>query len=134
MFEEEQEFGVTRFFRTPDAYGYLSLNYNPVIVFNIALTTKYTGPMLVPYFGPQLPVPEAGELRESDSFFDTGLKLSYDIRISDDVKVQLNGGVKNIFNSFQDDFDSGIDRDPGYVYGPLRPRTVYFGLKIGNHY
>ena len=30
------------------------------------------------------------------------------------------------------DFDNGIERDPGYVYGPMNPRTVYFGLKIGN--
>ena len=110
------------------------MNYNPVPVFNIAFTGNYTGNMLVPYFGPQLPNPEVGELRESDSFFDAGVKLSYDFRISDDVKVQLSGGMKNIFNSYQSDFDTGIDRDPAYVYGPLTPRTIYFGLKIGNLY
>ena len=30
------------------------------------------------------------------------------------------------------DFDSGIDRDPAYIYGPTSPRTIYFGIKIGN--
>jgi len=131
-FEEPQEFDATRFFRTPNTYGYVSMNLRPIPVFNIALTGNYTGPMLVPYFGPQIPDPEAGQLNESNSFFDAGLKLSNDIKITDDVKVQLNGGVKNMLNSYQDDFDSGIDRDPGYVYGPLTPRTIYFGLKIGN--
>ena len=134
MFEKEQEFGEIRFFRTPDTYGYISLNYNPIQVLNIAFTGNYTGSMLVPYFGSQLADPGAGELRKSNSFFDAGLKLSYDIKITDDVKIQLNGGIKNIFNSFQHDFDSGIDRDPGYIYGPLNPRTLFFGLKIGNLY
>jgi len=131
-FEAPQEFGETRFFRTPNRYGYLSLNYNPTMLFGIALTGNYTGPMLIPYFGPRLNNPEEGQLNKSNSFYDIGLKLSYDIRITESVKLQLNGGVKNLFNSYQDDFDTGIDRDPGYIYGPLSPRTIYFGLKIGN--
>ncbi|WP_163322418.1 TonB-dependent receptor [Draconibacterium mangrovi] len=133
-FEAEQEFGEKRFFRTPNTYGYLSANISPTPVFDIALTGNYTGKMLVPYFGPELANPEVGELRESDSFFDTGIKLCYHFRLSDYMKVELNGGVKNIFNSYQEDFDTGIDRDPSYVYGPLSPRTIYFGIKIGSLY
>ena len=133
-FEEEQEFGEKRFFRTPNTYGYLSANISPTPVFDIALTGNYTGKMLVPYFGPEIANPEVGELRESDSFFDTGVKLCYHFRLSDYMKVELNGGVKNIFNSYQEDFDTGIDRDPAYVYGPLSPRTIYFGIKIGSLY
>ena len=131
-FEKPQEFGETRFFRTPNTYGYLSINCNPTMLLSIALTGNYSGSMLVPYFGPRLENPEEGQLNESDPFYDIGLKLMYDIRITETVKVQLNGGIKNIFNSYQDDFDPGIDRDPGYIYGPLSPRTVYFGVKIGN--
>nr|WP_319510842.1 TonB-dependent receptor [uncultured Draconibacterium sp.] len=133
-FEAEQEFGEKRFFRTPNTYGYLSANISPTPVFDIALTGNYTGKMLVPYFGPEIANPEIGELRESDSFFDTGIKLCYHFRLSDYMKVELNGGVKNLFNSYQEDFDTGIDRDPSYVYGPLSPRTIYFGIKIGNLY
>lgn len=131
-FEAPQEFNETRFFRTPNTYGYLSMSYNPTPVFSMAFTGNYTGSMLVPYFGPLLPNPEEGQLNKSNSFFDAGIKLSYDLRLSDHVKVKLNGGVKNLFNSYQDDFDSGIDRDPAYVYGPLLPRTIYFGLTIGS--
>ncbi|MCK3683638.1 TonB-dependent receptor [Maribellus sp. YY47] len=133
-FETPQEFNEKRFFRTPNTYGYLSMNYNPVPVFNIAATGNFSGPMLVPYFGPSIADPDAGELRESTSFFDAGIKFSYDIKVADNARVQLNAGVKNIFNSYQKDFDSGVDRDPGYMYGPLTPRTLYFGLKIGNLY
>jgi outer membrane receptor for ferrienterochelin and colicins len=131
-FDKAQEFNETSFFRTPNNYGYISMNYNPVPVFNVAFTGNYTGSMLVPYFGPKIPNPEMGELRESDTFFDAGIKMSYDLRVSDYMQLQLNGGVKNIFNSYQNDFDSGIDRDPGYVYGPLNPRTIYFGIKLGS--
>ena len=131
-FEEPQEFGETRFLRTPNTYGYISLNYSPVANFDMAFTGNYTGPMLVPYFGPQLENPEEGTLNKSASFFESGIKLSYDFGITEHTSVQINSGVKNIFNSFQDDFDSGIDRDPAYIYGPLSPRTVYFGVKIGN--
>jgi outer membrane receptor for ferrienterochelin and colicins len=131
-FSEPHEFGETRFFRSPNTYGYLSLNYNPTLLFGVALTGNYTGPMLVPYFGPHLQNPEEGQLNKSQSFFETGIKLTYEIRITDNVVIQLNGGVKNLFNSYQNDFDTGIDRDPAYIYGPLSPRTLYFGLKIGN--
>jgi outer membrane receptor for ferrienterochelin and colicins len=131
-FEKAQEFNETRFFRSPNNYGYISLNYNPSYLFSIAFTGNYTGSMLVPYFGPKLANPEAGQLNSTDSFFDAGMKLSYQIKLTDAVKMEINAGIKNIFNSFQSDFDSGIDRDPGYVYGPTSPRTIYFGVKFGN--
>ena len=86
---------------------------------------------MVPYFGTGLPNPDEGELRISKAFYDLGLKARYNIRLNGAV-FQIFAGVKNIFNSYQDDFDRGIDRDPGYIYGPLLPRTLYLGIKIGN--
>jgi len=130
-FEEPQEFDEKRFFRSPSKYGYASLSYMPNSGFNLAATASYTGPMLVPYFGPRIENPDQGTLVTSDSFFDAGIKLSYDIRISKLVKLQLNGGVRNLFNSFQNDFDTGINRDPAYIYGPSLPRTIFIGLKFG---
>ena len=130
-YEEVQEFNSKRFFRTPDSYGYITLDWNPVKNWGISSTGNYTGKMLVPYFGTQIPNPEEGELRESDIFFDLGIKVRYNIKLNG-TTLRLFSGIKNIFNSYQDDFDSGIDRDPGYIYGPMNPRTVYFGLKIGN--
>ena len=44
--------------------------------------------------------------------------------------LQVKLGVNNIFNSFQKDFDQGVDRDSGYIYGPTQPRTFYLGLKL----
>ena len=88
--------------------------------------------MLVPYFGSEIAVPEDGELRKSKSFFDAGIKFHYDMKLAGSVSVEWFAGMKNIFNSYQNDFDKGIDRDPSYIYGPSLPRTVFLGFKIGN--
>ena len=128
----QTNFEEKKFFRTPECYGYLTMNYSPNTRFDVSLTGNYTGEMLVPYFGPTIADPDAGELRESDPFFDMGIKVGQKITLTKEVSLQLYGGVKNIFNSYQDDFDLGDQRDPAYVYGPLSPRTFYFGVKIGN--
>ncbi len=132
LFEEEQEFNQKRFFRSPDNYGYISLNYSPSLKLNLSATGNYTGAMLIPYFGPELETPSEGELRTSQAFFDAGIKAAYTIRISDVLKLEWNAGIKNLLNSYQKDFDTGIDRDPAYIYGPGAPRTVYLGVRIGN--
>ncbi len=131
-FDKPQEFNETHFFRSPDSYGYISLNYNPTQSFSVAFTGNYSGSMLVPYFGPLATDPLLGQLHKSDDFFDAGIKLSYDVNLTDIIGIQFSGGVKNIFNSYQNDFDTGIDRDPAYIYGPTSPRTIYFSVKIGN--
>ena len=120
-----------KFLRSPDTYGFITVDWEPVDRVGIALTGNYTGEMLVPYFGPEIADPDEGELRKSDAFFDAGLKIRYTVPF-DDAGLQFYGGVKNIFNSYQDDFDVTIDRDPGYVYGPMSPRTFYVGVKFGN--
>ncbi|MBN2635461.1 MAG: TonB-dependent receptor [Prolixibacteraceae bacterium] len=130
-YENAQEFDEKKFFRTPDNYGYFAIDWSPVARFAISATGNYSGKMLIPYFGNQLVNPEVGEVRESDPFFDFGMKFRYNIKLNGST-MQIFTGLKNIFNAYQDDFDSGIDRDPGYIYGPSLPRTIYFGIKIGN--
>lgn len=130
-YEEPQEFNEKRFFRAPDSYGFVTFSYTGDKHFGFSASIDYTGKMLIPYFGMQADDPDIGELRTSRAFFDAGIKLSYKMKLNG-ASIRFYGGVKNIFNSFQDDFDYGIDRDPGYIYGPLLPRTIYFGLKVGN--
>ncbi len=87
--------------------------------------------MLVPYFGLNQADPGTGTLRTSRTFHNTGLKCAYTLPLNG-TKVRFFIAVKNIFNSYQNDFDRGIDRDPAYIYGPAYPRTIYAGLKFGN--
>ena len=63
-------------------------------------------------------------------FFDMGLKVSYDFKIYKTFALQLNAGVRNIFNSYQRDFDQGLDRDAGYIYGPSMPRNYFAGIRL----
>jgi outer membrane receptor for ferrienterochelin and colicins len=130
-YEEAQEFDEKHFFRTPDTYGYFTFDWEPTKKWGFSATGNYTGSMLVPYFGMQIAEPEVGELRESEDFLDLGLKVRHNIKLNG-ATLQVFVGIKNMFNSYQSDFDFGIDRDPGYIYGPMNPRTIYFGLKVGN--
>lgn len=130
-YKQTQEFNKKTFFRSPDNYGYFTLDWDATEHIKISTSGNYTGKMYVPYFGTELPASVDGELRRSNTFFDWDMKISYNLRING-AKMQMFGGMKNILNSYQDDFDSGIERDPAYIYGPRAPRTIYFGIKVGN--
>ncbi len=125
-----QEFNEKKFFRTPNKYGYMVIDWDFEENVCLSASANYTGSMLVPYFGPNTN-PDVGELRKSDDFVELGIKLDYTMKLNG-ASVQYFVGVKNIFNAYQADFDIGIDRDPAYMYGPVNPRTVYFGIKFGN--
>ena len=116
-----------RMFRTPDFHGYMTASYNPVKQLTLALTGTYTGSMLLEHHAGMI---EKNETVETPSFFDMGFKAAYDFKVYDSFSLQLNAGVQNMFNSFQNDFDSGADRDSGYIYGPTLPRTFFFGIKL----
>ena len=95
----------------------------------------YTGKMLVPHYGlaGDPGTIEQDELFESPNFMETNLKLSYTVNsIRLDSSIEFFGGVGNIFNQYQNDFDSGKNRDSGYIYGPAKPRNFFIGIKIFN--
>lgn len=114
--------------RSPDQYGYVTLNLLPFKNFSTALSGTYTGPMYVGHFAGYI---EKDVLKKTKSFFDGTVKLAYDIKIGSGYTVQINGGVQNVFNSYQNDFDKGEFRDSGYIYGPGLPRTYFAGIKFG---
>lgn len=124
----EQIVEIDEFIRNPNFYGFFTSYYNFSNAFKIDLTGTFTGPMIVPRV-----VSETGflDLIESDSFLDVNIKGSYMFEISDDFDLELSGGVRNIFNSFQPEFESGAERDSDFIYGPLAPRSIFISLKIG---
>ena len=102
--------------RTPDCYGYFTLTSSPLRNFEISLSGVYTGRMYVPHFAPvpgDVPADYEytyigqDELVRTPDFFDFNVKLNYTFNIGESVKLQLNGGVQNIFNAFQRDLDRG---------------------------
>ena len=117
----------TKMFRTPDHYGYFTAVYQLAQGFNMSLSGTYTGSMLLQHF--------AGYISKdiqvnSPSFFDLNIKLSYDFKFEGSTKLQLNGGIQNILNSYQNDFDKGVFRDSKYIYGPALPRSFFMGLRV----
>lgn len=116
-----------KMFRSPDRYGYLSSDYQIMNNFKISISATYTGSMLVKHFAGY--IPEDAEKKTPD-FYELNVKLFYDFKLNSSATLQLNGGVQNIFNSYQHDFDKGEFRDSEYIYGPALPRSLFFGLKI----
>ena len=48
-----------------------------------------------------------------------------------DCDIKLLGGVKNLFDERQSDFqENGEERDVTYFYGPSRPRSFYLAGEI----
>jgi outer membrane receptor for ferrienterochelin and colicins len=118
-------------FRSPDHYGYLNAKYFITKDFNASLFGTFTGPMLVQHsahtdFEEEHP---DSEIR-TQSFWDFGFKLSYTFSLSNVVNLEVNAGMKNIFDSYQRDIDLGAGRDLAYIYGPAMPRTYFFGVKL----
>jgi outer membrane receptor for ferrienterochelin and colicins len=140
-FDENQQWGEDtlslsrQIVRTPQQYGFMTLNYKPTHHLTTSLTGTYTGPMHVPHLAGGMGTNgleiETEELVKTPSFFDLGFKVAHLFDIGSDMHMELSVGVKNLLNSYQRDFDRGINRDAGYIYGPKNPRTVYFGIKIG---
>ncbi|NKI30962.1 TonB-dependent receptor [Muricauda sp. DJ-13] len=124
----ENDIIIDEFVRVPKIYGYVNTTWLPNKKFNVDITGTYTGNMTVPRV-----VSDTGflQLNEVGSFFDLNLKLESHFDFSASFMVTLTAGVTNIFNSYQEDFDTGPTRDSDYIYGPDAPRAFFFGLKFG---
>jgi outer membrane receptor for ferrienterochelin and colicins len=65
------------------------------------------------------------------AFFEWGVKVGYTFKFNVvDSGLEVFCGVKNLSNAYQNDFDTGRNRDSGYIYGPAAPRTFYLGLRL----
>jgi len=119
---------VDQFTRQPNTYGYANVSFTPSESLSLDLTSVYTGSMMVPRV-----VSETGflDLVDTDPFLEINLKGKIHFHLSDDLMLDISGGVQNLFNAYQNDFDSGPLRDSDYVYGPFRPRSYFLSLRVG---
>ena len=84
---------------------------------------------LVHYAG--APEQTVDEYVTSGVFFEFGIKFGYTFKFEVlDSGLEFFGGVKNLTNAYQNDFDTGKNRDSGYIYGPALPRTIFIGLRL----
>ncbi|MBO7185900.1 MAG: TonB-dependent receptor [Alistipes sp.] len=119
-------------YRSPDHYGYLSSNFYITKQLAASLFGTITGPMLVQHSA--YTTIDGVEMPDSESvtptFFDFGFKVGYTFHITSIINLEINAGIKNIFDSYQRDIDVGAGRDSAYIYGPAQPRTYFFGVKF----
>ncbi len=120
-----------QFFKSPNVYGNFVVTYAPTKQFQNNVSGVYTGRMYAPHLAGYI---EQDVLERTPDFMELNYKVSYDFSLDNHkhIKFQLNGGVQNIFDSYQQDFDQGADRDAAYIYGPSRPRTFFMGIKLFN--
>jgi outer membrane receptor for ferrienterochelin and colicins len=134
--------------RSPNFYAYFISSLKIKEKLKLSLNGTYTGSMYAPHYGLNIDTEDATNqeldainnndvlqyesLEKTKDFFDLACIISYDIMLSNGIKCQIIEGVKNIFNSYQNDFDKGIYRDAGYIYGPTNPLTTFVGIKLGN--
>jgi outer membrane receptor for ferrienterochelin and colicins len=121
------------FLRTPNQYGFANLMMNATERLKINLNTVFTGAMKIAHFA-GAPNQTTDEFVKTKTFSEVNSKIAYTIPSKKyDMNFEIYGGLKNIFNQYQTDFDLGKNRDSNYVYGPALPRTIFFGLKINRN-
>ncbi|GGK40160.1 TonB-dependent receptor [Gramella jeungdoensis] len=120
------------FLRSPDVYGFATLSITPNKKFKTSVNLVYTGAMdLVHLAG--APEQLADAYLKSPTFTELSFKTGYTFNLNElDTSFELFGGVKNVLNEYQEDFDSGKNRDSNYIYGPGAPRTVFIGVKLNS--
>jgi outer membrane receptor for ferrienterochelin and colicins len=122
---------LTTYLRTPDVYGYSTLTFTPNGRFSGSLTSVFTGPMKLLHVSGS----PAGEPRDvytdTKPFTELNIRLAYNLPSTRlDTEFEIFGGVKNVLDAYQKDFDTGKYRDSNYIYGPSAPRTFFIGLRI----
>lgn len=119
------------FLRTPEDYGYATLSFTPGKRFEASANLVYAGPMLLAHFAGEGSGQNVDEYFKTPAFTEISLRLGYTVEIEKlDTGLEFFGGVKNITNSYQSDFDLGKNRDSNYIYGPLTPRTIFAGITL----
>ena len=88
--------------------------------------------MMVPHFG-GAPNQSLDEIVATKAFSELSIKVAYTLTMkTKNSKVEIYGGIKNLFNAYQNDFDIGKNRDSNYIYGPAQPRSFNIGIKLSS--
>lgn len=120
------------FLRTPNDYGFATFSFTPTKRFSFNMNVVYTGKMELVHFA-GAPEQIIDEYKTSDTFTEFSFRTSYDFDLKKtNSKLQFFGGIKNLFNAYQNDFDSGKNRDSNYIYGSAAPRSFFVGVRLSN--
>jgi outer membrane receptor for ferrienterochelin and colicins len=106
----------------------------PTKKFSIGFSGVFTGPMWVPHYA-GAPGVNSDTTIKSRQFIEINLKTEYTLPFEiKKFQLSISGGVLNLFNDFQNDFDIGPSRDSNYIYGPSRPLSYFLNLKVSSSF
>ena len=127
-YDDAQDFDETDFFRLPKSYGVAQVRYTNPDLFDAFLGARLLGEEKVPHYAGFI---AADRLETTPTFAVIDVSVTKRFPIGGD-EISLTLGGRNITDDYQDDLDSGPDRDTGYLYGPRVPRTLYatFGYEF----
>ena len=114
--------------KTPDCSGLVSLNYTNPDFIDFYAAMKWTGEMDVHRYTDA--DAEEGEIHQSEDFYVLDIGVSKTFDFNNDIALTLHAGINNLLDEYQDDFETGANRDVAYVYGPRMPRTYMVGAKF----
>ncbi len=114
--------------RTPNVYGFATVQWNPIKALTASYSAVYAGRMYTPHVVNS----ETAfvEIVRTPRFLENNLRFAWTQKLKTKSAIEFFAGMQNIFNSFQDDIDTGPARDGSFIYGPARPRTLFFGVKV----
>lgn len=119
------------YLKTPNHYGFATVIINPTKNWNVALNGVYTGTMLLAHFAGAGTGQDVNEYYTSRSFTDVGIRVGHTFDFKTvNTGIEIFGGMKNIFDAYQSNFDLGKNRDSNFIYGPNMPRSVFIGLRL----
>jgi len=118
---------LKEFLRTPNQYGFATLSYTPNQTFTHSFNLVSTGKMKVLHLASPQNL-HSDKYFTTPSFIELGMKSSAQFYINKQNSIEIYGGVKNLFNQYQKEFDKGKDRDSNFIYGPSLPRTLFLGI------
>jgi outer membrane receptor for ferrienterochelin and colicins len=119
------------FLRTPNNYGFATLAYTPTKNWSASANLVYTGTMDIAHFGGEGTGQLEDEYFTSPTFTEVGVRLGHTFVLEKtSTGIEVFGGVKNVFDAYQNDFDISKNRDSNFTYGPNLPRTFFLGLRI----
>ncbi|GAB3331112.1 TonB-dependent receptor [Marivirga atlantica] len=119
------------FMRTPGNYGYATFIYTPTKYWSASTNLVYTGSMEIAHFGGEGTGQAEDTYFTSPTFTEVGLRVGHTFKVpQSNLGLELFGGVKNLFDAYQNDFDVSKNRDSNFIYGPALPRTFFIGLEL----
>jgi outer membrane receptor for ferrienterochelin and colicins len=112
------------FLETPRRYGVLQFTYLDARLADLSLSATYTGHMKE--INQRTGVLNA----RTQDFLVWNAALSRRFGLGGLAGVTVVLGAKNLFDARQADLETGVDRDPYYLYGPRTPRTWFVSAKL----